>query len=205
LPVPVRDDQIYARFSVRLRDGNDTARVHTPGEHEIFDGAGDDVVIGGNGPTVFQNFTGRDDLWGGGGTDEYRSYADEGNSFQYYMRDMWVSLDNVPNDGFEGGRKNVHGDIENVVLGGGDNVIEGNWRANHLSTAGGADYIAGGAGQDVLETFWGDDTIDATDGERDHVDCGRGTDAATVDAIDIIVSSPPVYPDSGCENVTLRG
>ena len=44
--------------------------------------------------------------------------------------------------------------------------------------------IDGGAGNDVMRSFEGDDTIFARDGFADRVDCGPGNDAAIVDTLD---------------------
>ena len=203
--LPPRTDQIPNSFQIFLGDGNDSARDRTVGTDVIFDGPGDDKVIGGNGRTTFHNGTGRDDLWGGYGRDSYSPYADSGNASEYYSRDVQVSLDNLPNDGFEGAHKNVHGDIENVFLWEGDDRIEGNWRPNELSASGGNDTIIGGTGQDKLDGGAGNDTIDAADGEPDRIDCGRGNDVAIVDRVDVIVSDSIPYPDAGCETVTVAG
>ena len=69
----------------------------------------------------------------------------------------------------------------------GDDVIEGLL---------GPDKITGGPGRDRLSGGGGDDTINARDGERDMVNCGQGTDTATVDRIDSV--SP------NCETIKRR-
>ena len=56
----------------------------------------------------------------------------------------------------------------------------------------GNDTLDGGRGNDILEGGDGNDTIRARDGFADTVDCGIGTDEATVDTIDTV---------AGCETV----
>ena len=70
----------------------------------------------------------------------------------------------------------------------------------------GNDTVAGGPGQDVIygdatgayctwyscKIPFGNDTVDARDGEADQVDCGIGEDTATVDKIDTVVNCEKV-------------
>jgi hypothetical protein len=46
------------------------------------------------------------------------------------------------------------------------------------------------------KTPWGNDTINAVDGEADNIDCGPGTDVANVDPIDTVAN---------CETVNVVG
>jgi Ca2+-binding RTX toxin-like protein len=93
--------------------------------------------------------------------------------------------------------------VETVDGGPGDDRLEGGY--NH-------DTITGGPGKDTIygdETSqrcsflsncvvvpYGNDTINARDGEADVIDCGVGNDKAVVDAIDVI---------SNCEDVDGQG
>ena len=79
-------------------------------------------------------------------------------------------------------------------LGGNDTLLGG--AGDDLLTGGrGNDVISGGAGADRLFGGPGSDTINAVDGERDVIDCGTGSDHATVDPVDIT---------RGCEVVTTQ-
>jgi hypothetical protein len=71
--------------------------------------------------------------------------------------------------------------------------------------------VHGGPGHDRLYGEWGEgcgfrlcvggaDQIIADDGERDHVECGDGTDEATLDGIDTTLVTIP-----DCENVSRSG
>jgi hypothetical protein len=57
------------------------------------------------------------------------------------------------------------------------------------ATAGGC-YVIGYLG--TCKSPWGNDTINAVDGEVDSVDCGPGQDTANVDAIDVVTNCETV-------------
>ena len=118
------------------------------------------------------------------------------------------------------------GDEPNVLIGGGgDDVIRGGGGDDDIGGAEGSDLVLGGEGADIvagggeddtvhggpghdrLYGEWGEgcglrlcvggaDTIIADDGERDHVECGDGTDEASLDRVDTTLI---IGPD--CENV----
>jgi hypothetical protein len=88
-----------------------------------------------------------------------------------------------------------------------DDTVDGGAGDDHVEGGMGNDTVVGGPGKDVIygdatssyctwyscKIPFGNDTIDARDGEADMVDCGIGNDTATVDKIDTVVN---------CENVT---
>ena len=189
----------WSDMTVVLADGNDQARVRTPGYQLIKAGPGNDFVIGGEGRTDIQPGPGADDVWGGAGRDSVAFHAPGVSQYA----DLAVSLDNIANDGAAGERDNVHGDVEDVYGALGNDVLTGNWRDNQLYADEGDDTITGGAGKDHLYGSGGDDTIDAVDGEADHVSCARGNDTVSVDAIDVI--EPLEFSDYGCETVEVVG
>jgi hypothetical protein len=90
---------------------------------------------------------------------------------------------------------------------GGPDLIDGGAGADTIDAGFGDDVITGGPGRDVLfgdrrggdcGPLWctypyGNDVIDARDGEQDSVSCGAGTDRVTADAVDVV--------DSDCEQV----
>ena len=130
-------------------------------------------------------------LSGSAGDDEFRVWAnvDEGNS---------TLLGNGGND------KLTTGDYQDTLDGGaGNDVINGGF---------GNDVLTGGPGQDTIfadatsascgwysytcKIPFGNDVVNARDGEADTIDCGVGEDRATVDKIDVV---------SGCETVDVAG
>src|SRR4051812_43702600 len=130
-------------------------------------------------------------LAGGAGDDEFTVWAniDEGNS---------TLLGNGGND------KLTTGDYQDTLDGGpGNDVINGGF---------GNDVLTGGPGQDTIladatsascgwfaytcKIPFGNDVVNARDGEVDTIDCGVGEDRAIVDAIDIVTN---------CETVDKAG
>jgi RTX calcium-binding nonapeptide repeat (4 copies) len=85
---------------------------------------------------------------------------------------------------------------ETIDGGAGDDRIEGGFNHDTLTGGPGRDVIygdstsgnCGGYGQSCTIPF-GNDTIDARDGEADQVDCGPGEDTATVDAVDTVAAN----------------
>jgi Ca2+-binding RTX toxin-like protein len=114
------------------------------------------------------------------------------------------------------GASTINGLGGNDVIKGGDSpdAIDGGAGDDDLNGGNGADTITGGPGKDQIvgdataggcyvigylgtcKTPWGNDTINAQDGEADNVDCGPGTDTANVDAIDVVAN---------CETVNTAG
>lgn len=130
-------------------------------------------------------------LSGSAGDDEFRVWAnvDEGNS---------TLLGNGGND------KLTTGDYQDTLDGGpGNDVINGGF---------GNDVLTGGPGQDTIfadatsascgwysytcKIPFGNDVVNARDGEADTIDCGVGEDRAVVDAIDVVAN---------CETVDKAG
>ncbi len=89
-----------------------------------------------------------------------------------------------------------------------DDTMDGGAGADRVEGGIGHDVITGGPGKDTLfgegdgnycgiyecKVPFGNDTINARDGEADQVDCGIGTDTAIVDALDTVAN---------CEKVDL--
>jgi len=149
-------------------------------------GEGDNVV---NVEKIESHVSGT--IAGGAGDDEFTVYAniDEGNS---------TLIGNAGND------KLTAGDYQDTLDGGpGNDVLNGGF---------GNDVITGGPGQDTIfgdatsascgyfsytcKIPFGNDVINARDGEADTIDCGVGEDRAIVDAIDIVAN---------CETVDKAG
>lgn len=146
-------------------------------------GEGDNVV---NVEKIESHVSGT--LAGGPGDDELRVYAniDEGNS---------TLLGNGGND------KLTAGDYQDTLDGGPGNDV--------LNAGFGNDVITGGPGQDTIladatsagcwyscKIPFGNDVVNARDGEADTIDCGVGEDRAIVDKIDVVAN---------CETVDVGG
>jgi hypothetical protein len=81
---------------------------------------------------------------------------------------------------------------DDIDAGFGDDTIVGGPGRDHIS----GDRIGGDCGPLWCKYPYGNDTIDARDGEVDSIVCGFGTDTVYADAIDVV--------DSDCETV-IRG
>ena len=183
-------------LSVALGNLNDTFR----GVGQIFPALivngedGDDRLVSGAGL--------QPSLSGGNGVDTV-DYSD-------HAQPVTVSLDGVANDGGaeDGGSENV--DVERITGGSGDDSLTGSPGANRLDGGPGGDVLdagdgpdalvggtgndrlTGGSGVDSYASGEGDDAVTAFDGLAEEVDCGGGSDGATVDVADKL---------AGCETV----
>ena len=128
--------------------GNDSANT-------LAGGGGNDVLAGGGG---------NDALSGGAGVDTADFTDAAGN----------VTVDLGAGRAAGEGTDTLSG-IENVTVGGGDDVVVGSDAANALAGGDGNDSLTGGGGNDVLVGGTGDDTLYAGSG-NDSVDAGAGDD-----------------------------
>ena len=94
-------------------------------------------------------------------------------------------------------------DFDDAVDGGaGNDTVEGG-RGNDTVTGGpGRDTIYGDATSSHCSWYsckipFGNDTINARDGEQDNIDCGIGTDTAVVDPIDVVANCETVQGGHG--------
>jgi hypothetical protein len=177
--------------------GNDTlsgtnVRLNTsggPGDDSLA-GAGTnaDALAGDDGDDFFTNITGPDAVDGGAGVDT-ASFAGQTGA-------MAVSLDDQANDGPAGSGAvgDVRSSVENLIGGAAADTLVGSQAPNRLEGGAGNDVLRGNGGADVLLGEAGDDTIEARDGIADSIDCGPGSDTASVDPSDSV---------AGCERVML--
>ena len=106
-----------------------------------------------------------------------------------------MTLDGQRNDGGPGENDLVGTDVEDVVGSSFDDVLSGGPGDDVLDGGAGDDVLDGRDGSDILLGESGNDTIAAADGVEDGIDCGDGTDSATVDVVDLTFF---------CEQVTGR-
>jgi Ca2+-binding RTX toxin-like protein len=104
-----------------------------------------------------------------------------------------------------------HGGPDTLKGADGPDRLDGGAGDDMLDARYGDDHVVGGPGRDTIladqaggecSYLWckfpyGNDTVDARDGERDSVTCGAGQDSVQADAVDVVA------PD--CETVTRGG
>jgi Ca2+-binding RTX toxin-like protein len=203
---------------LRGGDGNDTL------EPDTYDDPGNDVVDGGAGIDLLDDYVDPEKDYNppvsitmdGVANDGRPGEADnvsnvenikstvvgtfsgggEANDFEVWNVDEGSSVlkGNGGNDSLTGNNA-----IENIDGGPGDDRLEGGYNNDTITGGPGRDTIYGDdtSAQCGYCTFpFGNDTIEARDGEVDIIDCGVGEDTAYVDPVDVV---------AGCENVIGGG
>jgi Ca2+-binding RTX toxin-like protein len=123
----------------------------TDGPSGARDAIGTDVenLSGGSGDDTLVDSTPANRFAGGPGTDTVDYSTTPG--------DLTVTIDNIADDGT--GADDVRTDVESVMAGGGDDLLEGSDAANRLDGGAGADALRGGAGPDTLIGGAGEDLV----------------------------------------------
>jgi uncharacterized delta-60 repeat protein len=154
----------------RIDGGNGNDVIYSgSGNDTLIGGAGNDRLSGGDGNDILDGGTGSDEIAGGNGTDTV--------DYSTRSRTVYVSLDNVANDGAPdvAENDNVHSDVENIIGGAGNDILRGSSAANVLTGNAGNDQLFGGGGNDTLRGGSGNDTLKGEDGD-DKLDGGTGAD-----------------------------
>ena len=185
-----------------LADGNDSfANDPAIVTDDRIDGAGGaDVVISGPGRDVISGGPGNDTLGGGLGADRLDG-GPGADSVRYDIEPRRLGVtatilgrgdDGSAEDGAPGARDVLTG-IEHLVGSDHADRLTGDARKNTLEGGTGNDVLAGGAGADALLPGrgedrvlggGGDDVVEARDGRRDRITCGRGDATIAVDGLD---------------------
>ncbi|HEX5620470.1 MAG TPA: MopE-related protein [Solirubrobacteraceae bacterium] len=163
---------------------------------EIIDaGSGADHVVGDANTNILRGNSGADTIDGAGGADSIEGDAGSDDLHGGLNVDQLIypenaaqtiTLDEVANDGQPNEGDNVHGDIESILAGPGNDTIVGDGGNSTLDGGDGNDELRGGGGVDTFLGGPGDDTILARDGLAETVDCGPGGGTATVDTTDVV-------------------
>lgn len=165
-------------------EGNDTL-ITGSGKDTVNGNAGNDILISGAGADTLNGGDGNDTMDGGAGADSFNGGGGiDSATYASRTAGVVVTLDNVANDGTPassvptttpGEGDNVHGDVERVVGGHGNDHLVGNDAANYLIGGDGDDHIEGHAGNDVIEGGGGKDVLHGNAGE-DRITGGPGED-----------------------------
>jgi hypothetical protein len=212
---------------IEAGDGNDTLRPDTyygPGNDYVDGGAGFDLIDDYTVPDA--DFHPTVSLTMDGVANDGRP-GEADNVINVEKTESHVSGTLVGGDGDDDFRMFANLDEGNSVLsgkGGNDKLIAGDYTdtldggpgADMLNGGYGNDTITGGPGQDTIQGdansatcgYWsytckipfGNDVINARDGEVDNVDCGVGTDQAIVDTIDVVANCETVDGSAAAQN-----
>lgn len=168
----------------------------SPGRMELHGGPGDDFIGGGDGADLIDGGAGNDRVTFHPGDEVFGGPDSDFLDNPDVVNDPYlITLDGVANDGIgTPGTGNVHGDIEELILGDGADVVTGSPNPEIIRGSGGNDRLDGGGGYDFVDAEEGDDTVLARDGLGERVDCGQGNDSAVLDDLDASV---------GCESTSV--
>ncbi|MFD0916474.1 beta strand repeat-containing protein [Pseudahrensia aquimaris] len=158
------------------------------GDDILWGNGGNDYIDGGDDDDIISGGTGADTLIGGLGIDT----AD----YTYTNGNLTVNMDTGQAFGTSAGwgGETLTG-FENLILGGGDDIITGDNHANRIDGGGGADTIFGGAGNDTLIGGFGDDTLDGGS-DTDTADYSYSNSNITID-----LAAGEAYPTSAGNSV----
>jgi Ca2+-binding RTX toxin-like protein len=170
-----------AHASVSLGPGNDTLTVadNVLSTATVSGGAGDDTLHGGNECDTFTADDGADSYTGGNPNNPLLYPFSCTDRVDYGARStpVAVTLDGVANDGAPGEHDAVARDINQIVGGSANDVLDasGADRSVVISGSDGDDTLTGGASADALSGGRGNDVL-AGAGGNDGLDGGDGSD-----------------------------
>jgi len=145
-----------------------------------------DWLDGTDGPDTLDGLGGNDTLAGGGGNDLIQGgLGDDLASYAELTATQAVSVNLAVGRALGAAGHDTLSGIEHVLTGAGHDSLLGDGLANWLSGGAGNDLLSGGAGNDTLDggdgadTIWGgngDDVFIVGDGDRVYEAGGQGTD-----------------------------
>ena len=184
-------DVINGQTGVDRLDGGDEPDQLDggPGPDTIVGGAGNDAQAGGPGDDALIDGLGDDTLTGGEGLHDQLDYRGSGQP-------VAVRMDSLRNDGVAG--RDLVLSVEDVLSGGGRDVLRGDDANNRLLGGGGEDRITGDRGSDDLQGGDGPDLLLARDRAQDRLRCGSAMDLVIADGVDDVIEPSRA---SACERV----
>ena len=169
-------------------NGGDDILEGDPGNDVIDGGDGDDTLRGGDGNDVLIGGDGRDTLSGGAGNDT-ADYSTAPDSINVFIGENIEIDDGYGNFGDLFGIENIIGsDFDDVIIGGGTNILFGGDGNDDIDAGAGDDVLAGGPGQDTLRGGQGADlfVLDLLDvGIGDIISDYNRADGDVVDLTDL--------------------
>jgi Ca2+-binding RTX toxin-like protein len=120
----------------------------------------------------------------------------------FFVRSSMDGGDSTVTGGAGNDKLKGHDHVETIDGGPGNDRVEGGYNNDLLTGGPGKDTIFGDSTTDTCNFLsckipFGNDVINARDGEQDTIDCGPGEDRATVDAIDVVANCEQVNGGGG--------
>lgn len=188
----------------------------TESVEEVRGGSGNDDLRGNERSNVLRGGPGADTLWSGPAgvcaTDSDQLFGDEGNdvfemgdasdcadrvsggagydvvTYHDRLAGIAVRLDDAANDGATGEGDDIRGDVEELVGGDGNDVLEAGTSALRVSGCGGDDTIRGSSQNDELSGGPGDDVVSGLAGDDRLLEWGE--EPRCLSAVRTVSSSP---------------
>jgi Ca2+-binding RTX toxin-like protein len=139
--------------------GGDDTISGGAGNDTIYGGDGNDFICGGDGNDHLDGGAGDDTLIGGLGSDTFVGGAGTDTADFTYSNADWT-IDLSAGTAATEDSSETLSSIENIVTGGGADILTGDGGANVLTSGAGDDTLSGGGGDDVLDGGAGADQID---------------------------------------------
>lgn len=187
--------------------GGDTL-IGGAGKDRLFGQAGADTLYGNGGNDLLDGGVGQDMLYGGNGDDRMsggggKDRIDGGDGIDTVDWSHWnksVRVDLTKGTAvFPGFYTEVVLNLENAVMGPGNDRVTGTAQANHLVGGIGNDILSGGGGNDTLLGGAGSDVLIGGEG-RDMLNGGAG-----LDTVEWGYNSPSITVDLENGNATVFG
>lgn len=159
----------------------------TTGNDTIVGTTRDDVICGLGGNDKLSGAAGNDTLWGDTCNDKAKRIF--GAQAPTDGKDTLSGGDGHDSLYGAGGNDRLKGQAgKDKLFGGeGNDTLEGGDGKDSLNGGNGRDKLNGGKDADKFSAGAGDDTVNAKDGKKETVDCGKGSrDKATVDKADTV-------------------
>jgi RTX calcium-binding nonapeptide repeat (4 copies) len=173
------------------------------GNDRLIGGAGPDLLSGGNGNDTLLGGAGNDTLVGGAGADVLS--GGPGNdtvSYVDHIAAVTATLDGHSSDGTAGEKDQIDATVENLIGGGGNDVLTGNPGPNLLSGGSGNDRLDGLGGRDTLVGGAGTNLCDDDTSDLSSTDCTFDGAAPVVQ--DLQVLTPLLDMTAGDRTVQVQ-
>ena len=130
------------------------------------------------------------------------TFAGGAGDDEFFVRAHFNPAESTVTGGAGNDKLKGHDHVETIDGGPGNDILEGGLNNDTLTGGPGKDTIFGDSTADTCNFLscriaFGNDVIDARDGEQDTIDCGVGEDRATVDAIDVVANCEQVDKSGG--------